>query len=174
MPLYRGAALFSLARQCLKSPTILRSLSTQASQSFIERAKLQGANALLGAFTSKGGFDAVFKDNMTIIAIKDGHVTVDVCIEPSLLNSYGTIHGGATSTLVDIVGTLALLSRDATKPGVTVELSTSYTSSAKAGDSLRVEGKVLKMGRRLGFTQVEIFRSSDDALVATGRHTKAL
>eukprot|EP00045_Choanoeca_perplexa_P005489 m.46444 g.46444 ORF g.46444 m.46444 type:complete len:106 (+) comp13151_c0_seq3:218-535(+) len=69
---------------------------------------------------------------------------------------------------------VTLLSRDATKPGVTVELSTSYTSSAKAGDSLRVEGKVLKMGRRLGFTQVEIFRSSDDALVATGRHTKAL
>ena len=78
---------------------------------------------------------------MTITAIQDGHVTVSVSIEPNLLNSYGTVHGGATGTLIDIVGTLALLSRDVTKPGVTVELSASYTSSAKAGDTLRIEGK---------------------------------
>jgi acyl-coenzyme A thioesterase 13 len=75
---------------------------------------------------------------------------------------------------VDIVGTLALLAKDPTKPGVTVELNCSYVSAAKAGETVEVVGVVLKSGKKLGFTQVDIKRKSDGRLIASGRHTKAL
>lgn len=69
-------------------------------------------------------------------------------------------YAGATSTIVDVVGTMALLSQDPTKPGVTVEMSTSFIAAAKSGTTVRIEGKVLKSGARLGFTQVAPLPSS--------------
>ena len=87
--------------------------------------------------------------------------------------AYGTLHGGATCTIIDIVGTLALLSLDKTRPGVSVELNTSFVAAAQGNERVKVVGSVLKTGKRLGFTQVDIF-GSDGRLCATGRHTKAL
>lgn len=72
---------------------------------------------------------------------------------------------------------MALLARDATKPGVSVELNTTFIAAAKKGDVLRIEGRVLKSGRTLGFTTVDIWgvdKTGAPALVATGRHVKAL
>eukprot|EP00050_Salpingoeca_kvevrii_P001158 m.163680 g.163680 ORF g.163680 m.163680 type:complete len:102 (-) comp10307_c0_seq25:4769-5074(-) len=69
-------------------------------------------------------------------------------------------------------GTMALLTKDATRPGVTVDLNASYPSAAKMGSTLRLEARVLKLGRSLAFTEIEIF--ANDNLVVTGRHTKAL
>ena len=88
-------------------------------------------------------------------------------------NAYKTLHGGAICTIVDVVGTLALLSIDPTKAGVSVDLNCNFISAAKAGEEIIIEGKVLKSGRRLGFTQVDLKRK-DGSLIATGRHTKAL
>ena len=87
-------------------------------------------------------------------------------------NAFGTLHGGATCTIIDVVGTLALLSLDQGRPGVSVELNTSFIAAAHANEMVRVVGSVLKVGKRLGFTQVDIL-GADGRLCATGRHTKA-
>jgi acyl-coenzyme A thioesterase 13 len=73
---------------------------------------------------------------------------------------------------VDVVGTLALVAREQNKAGVSLDINVTYTSAAKLGDHVKVVGKVLKMGRSLGFTSVDIIRKSDGALIASGRHTK--
>ena len=88
-----------------------------------------------------------------------------------------TLHGGVTATLVDVVGTLALLGRDATRPGVSVEMNQSFCSAAKEGDVVHCEGKVLRYGKTLGFTEVSIRNTNADGtaggkLIAVGRHTK--
>ena len=94
---------------------------------------------------------------------------------PELCNNYRTLHGGATSTLVDVVGTLALLGKDPTRPGVSIEMNQSFTSAAKVGDQLRISGTVLRSGKTLGFTEVNIYIADESArLVASGRHTKFL
>ncbi len=56
------------------------------------------------AFTSAGGFDGNFKD-MRVTRVENGAVEATLSVTKSLTNSYGTLHGGAASTLVDIVGT---------------------------------------------------------------------
>lgn len=55
-----------------------------------------------------------------------GRVTCSLTVHEGVLNGYGTLHGGAITTLVDIAGTMALLARDAGKPGVSIELNTTF------------------------------------------------
>jgi hypothetical protein len=88
-------------RMALRSPPRwqrIRSASTSDSSalSFIEKAKLLGANAILGGFTSRGGFDQAFADALRIESLAPGHVGLRLQVTPALLNSYGTLHGGAT------------------------------------------------------------------------------
>lgn len=37
-----------------------------------------------------------------------------------LANHFGTLHGGATSLIVDVLGTMALLTKDVSRPGATL------------------------------------------------------
>ena len=101
------------------------------------------------------------------------HSTPARRVVASLRAAFGTLHGGATCTIIDVAGTLALLSLDTARPGVSVELNSSFVAAAKAGEKIRIVASVLKTGKRLGFTHVDIY-GADDRLCATGRHTKAL
>jgi len=67
---------------------------------------------------------------------------------------------------------MAFLTIDPLRPGVSVDINCSFTTAAKVGETVKIEGKVLKLGKNLGFSQVDI--SKDGKLVASGRHTKAL
>ena len=111
---------------------------------------------------------------MHCIAIGGGSATCTLVVSEALANNFGTLHGGAISTLVDVAGTLALLSVDPTRPGISIEMNQTFCAPAKVGDEIMVRGTVLRYGRSLGFTQVDIFHGNETGpLVATGRHTKA-
>ena len=56
---------------------------------------------------------------------------------------------------------------------MSTEINTSFLAAAKAGEEVLVTGKVLKYGKRMGFTAIEIHRKSDGQMIASGRHTKA-
>ena len=142
-----------------------------SSEGFISRAKAHGANALLGAFVHQGKFDQCMKD-LTVVSIGDGVVKCTMPVTKEVSNVFNTLHGGATSTLIDVVGTMAVLSKDPVRPGVSVELNTSFVSAAKVGSEITCEGRLLKLGRKLAYTQVDVY-GEDGKLVATGRHTKA-
>lgn len=146
--------------------------SSTSQESFIARAHREGIAALLGTFRATDRFDRVL-ESMSIVSMEAGRVEAEVEVVEGLLNAFGTLHGGATCTLIDVVGTLALLSLDTSRPGISVELNSTFISAAKAGERIKVVATVLKTGKRLGFTQVEIY-GADGRLCATGRHTKAL
>ena len=92
----------------------------------------------------------------------------------SFHNSHGRLHGGVHALLVDVVGTLALLARDSSKGGVSVDIQCQYMESVEVTDTLRCVGRVLKLGKRLGFAEVKLYRESDGKLVASGKHIKAM
>jgi acyl-coenzyme A thioesterase 13 len=143
-------------------------------QSFIARVKTHGVNSILGLFLSSGTrFDRCL-EGMRVTAIRQGHVTAELEVTDALQNSYATLHGGAIATIVDVVGTMALLTMDPLRAGVSVDLNVTYLAAAKAGESIVAHGTVLKTGKKLGFAQVDIRRKADGKLLATGRHTKAL
>ena len=156
-----------------------RLCSSRADGSFLARAAAaKDASVLLGKFTSAGRFDENFADNLETTRIGPEGVQCTLTVTPPLTNNFGTLHGGVTATLVDIVGTLALLGRDPTRPGVSVEMNQSFCSAAREGETLHIEGTVLRYGRTLGFTEVSIRAAPKDGkpgkVVAVGRHTKFL
>lgn len=126
---------------CVCATTQQQQLTMQTSVTM--QAKQLGANALLGAFTHMSTrFDACLQD-LDIVSVDSdaGTVTCEVLVTEKLQNAYGSMHGGAIATAVDVVGTLALLTKDPTKAGVSVDLSVRYTSSAKAGDTVVIVGR---------------------------------
>uniref|UniRef100_A0A0N5AQ08 Acyl-coenzyme A thioesterase 13 n=1 Tax=Syphacia muris TaxID=451379 RepID=A0A0N5AQ08_9BILA len=108
-----------------------------------------------------------------IINAEEGHVKVELDVTNELVNPYGTLHGGCTATLVDIVTTMALTATPRAQPGVSVDLSVSYLAAAKLGETIVVDASVLRAGKMLAYTRADVFRKSDNALVAVGQHTKA-
>lgn len=145
------------------------------SGSFIEIAQRNGVHSLLGkVLPNQGGFDRVLSDaGMTIDELSDGLARCSFIVSKDLSNSYGTLHGGAISLLVDVLGTLALLtSNNAESGGVTVEMSSSFVKAAKVGSKVEAVGRVLRIGKNLGFTEVEIREVNSGKLLASGRHTK--
>lgn len=79
-------------------------------------------------------------------------------VGPHHCNTFKTLHGGAISTLVDIVGTLAILgsTRDhkalasathSQVAGVSVDLNVSFLNAARNDDELSVSG-AMAIGRR--------------------------
>ena len=51
------------------------------------------------------------------------------------------VAAGAIATLIDVVGTLALLTKDPKRAGVSVEMNISYMSAAKANQVVKMEGR---------------------------------
>jgi acyl-coenzyme A thioesterase 13 len=152
---------------------MMRRVFSSSSKSFIQIAKEDGLAALIGKkLPHKGGFDSSFGDNLTIDKLEDGVAKCTLEVKPHLCNSYQTLHGGAVSCLVDIMGTLALIADDPNRAGVSVDLSVSYLRAVPVGSVITCVGSVIKTGKSLGFTQVEIYHG--DKLTAIGRHTKFL
>jgi acyl-coenzyme A thioesterase 13 len=137
---------------------------------FIWKAATLGSNALLGVFLATDGFDSKLR-GMRIDSMEKGYVKCSMVVTKEVTNSYETLHGACTSLLIDVVGTIALLTNDPLRPGVSVEINSSYISSAKLGETIIIEGTVLKSGKTLGYTQVDI-KTVDGKLISTGRHTK--
>jgi acyl-coenzyme A thioesterase 13 len=117
-------------------------------------------------------FDAAFRGLYVTRMDPSGHAEAVCNIDEGLGNSYGSLHGGATSTLVDIMGTLALLAKDHKRGGVSIDLNVSFLNAAPLGSKIICKGAVLKLGKNLGFTEVEIL-NEEGKIIATGRHTKA-
>jgi len=140
--------------------------------SFIDIARLKGAKSLVGEFNGNPGrFDSCLK-GMKIDSIgNNGDVSCSLEVSDAFKNGYGTLHGGAIASIVDVVGTLSILSVDNTKPGVSVDINVSYVGAAKADSKVLIEGQLIKLGRRLAYTQVSL-KDEKGQMIAIGRHTK--
>ena len=112
---------------------------------------------------------------MEAVRAEDGHAVVRVGVTLDLVNMAKTLHGGAAATLVDIVGTLAIVTADEhNRFGASTDLNVSWFAPIPLGDHAIVDARVLRTGRSLAFVAVDIRRESDDALCIQGRMTKAL
>ena len=74
---------------------------------------------------------------------------------PGRPTTRGSLRGRAWRRVqVDVLGTMALLAADQTRPGVSVDINVSYIGAAKIGAELVATGTVLRAGRSLGYTEV--------------------
>ncbi|XP_038627229.1 acyl-coenzyme A thioesterase 13 [Tachyglossus aculeatus] len=134
---------------------------------------LQGLRELMKAILDTPGFDRVL-DKMTVLSASPGQVTCQLKVGEEHTNRGGTLHGGLTATLVDVVSTAALLHTERGRPGVSVDMNITYVSPAYIGEEILITAHILKQGKTLAFATVDMTNKTTGKLVAQGRHTKHL
>uniref|UniRef100_A0A3Q3MH75 Acyl-coenzyme A thioesterase 13 n=1 Tax=Mastacembelus armatus TaxID=205130 RepID=A0A3Q3MH75_9TELE len=123
------------------------------------------------------GFDRVLSKvntHMDVLSTSPGKVVCEMRVEEEHTNRGGTLHGGLTATLVDIVSTMAIMNSERGAPGVSVDMNITYTNAAKIGEDVLITAQVLKRGRTLAFATVDLTNKDTGKLIAQGRHTKHL
>ncbi len=101
-----------------------------------------------------------FEDSLGITIArkhKDG-VTCTVPLRPELFNSQGVVHGGVIASVAGEAAWEAIVSITGRKPMTTSELKVNYLRPIE-GKKLTARGFVLKIGKMLAVTRVEVFDS---------------
>ncbi|OWK13085.1 ACOT13 [Cervus elaphus hippelaphus] len=109
---------------------------------------------------------------VTVVSAAPGKVVCEMKVEEQHTNKMGTLHGGMTATLVDVISSLALLCTERGTGGVSVDMNITYISPAKMGEDILITAHVLKEGRSLSFASVDLTNKATGKLIAQGRHTK--
>ncbi|KAF7669361.1 hypothetical protein LDENG_00196340, partial [Lucifuga dentata] len=58
-----------------------------------------------------------------LVSASPGKVVCEMRVEEEHTNVFGTLHGGMTATLVDIISTAAIVCSDRGAPGVSVDMN---------------------------------------------------
>src|SRR5580700_9891575 len=97
-----------------------------------------------------------------------GRVVFEGTPDESVYNVLGMVHGGLVCAVADTVAALAV--RTTLEAGVgytSIDLNVSYTRPVtRESGALRAVGTVLKPGRRVAFSQAEIFDSAGKLVAA--------
>ncbi|GAO47492.1 hypothetical protein G7K_1698-t1 [Saitoella complicata NRRL Y-17804] len=133
---------------------------------------LDFTKAVWRSFIDHGGLDAKVLANMSIISATPGKLKCQMQIEKHHVNRYNTLHGGTIATMVDLGGTLAVATRGLWTTGVSTDINITYISSGGTiGDTITMEGEVVRLGKTLAFTSV-FFMNAKGEMFAKGNHTK--
>lgn len=106
----------------------------------------------------------------------EGYMRVSLVLKPEHANPHQRMHGGVICALLDealggAIASLRGLAEMWAAPHITVEMNVSFLSSARPGDEIVVEGRVLRLGRLVAVGEAEARRRGDDGLIAKGRAT---
>ncbi|XP_050458562.1 acyl-coenzyme A thioesterase 13-like [Cataglyphis hispanica] len=135
----------------------------------LQKAKF--LHTLLERVNSKG-FDQCMK-NVQLLSIADGKCKAQFTVAEEHLNPSGTIHGGFTSTIIDVVSSYALTTyKPDQSPGSSVDLHVTFLKTARLGEVLTVNAETIRAGKTLAFLAVEITKNDGKDVVARGQHTK--
>jgi len=105
---------------------------------------------------------------LSVTRVMPGEVEVVMPYSDHLLANTTSpyVHGGAIATLIDVAGNFAVIAAiDRDIP--TIDLRVDYLRPVRKG-ALRAVGRTVKVGRRLGIADVEVF-DEDGQIVAIGR-----
>lgn len=58
-----------------------------------------------------------------VLSAKPGKVVCEMRVEEEHTNRGGTLHGGCTATLVDVISTVAIMYSERAAPGVSVDMN---------------------------------------------------
>jgi uncharacterized protein (TIGR00369 family) len=95
-----------------------------------------------------------------------GSSRISLEVRKDLTNSWELAHGGVVMTLLDTALATAAMSTEPGAPGlVTVNLSVSFIAAGSG--ALTAEGRVIRGGRSLVFSEGEV-RAADGTVVAKG------
>ncbi|CAG7717783.1 unnamed protein product [Allacma fusca] len=132
----------------------------------------QGHPLLFQEVKTGGGFDR-FLENVVVLSAGNGSLSASMKVEKIHVNRGGALHGGMTSTIIDSMSTMALMTYpEVPSPGVSVALNVSFLKAVPEGQEILIRATTDKVGKRLAYLTVDILNKSSGDIVAKGTHTK--
>lgn len=119
----------------------------------------------------EGLYDSDIVSECTIDSIEPGRIVCLLPVSHKLQNRHGTLHGGATATIVDTIGTAALLTQQP-DGGVSLNIATTYLHAMPGEGIVKIDAKVAKVGRSIAVIDVQLFDTASGRLVSSGTHIK--
>ncbi|MCF6184411.1 MAG: PaaI family thioesterase [Bacteroidales bacterium] len=97
--------------------------------------------------------------------VKEGYLKAEFTVRPEMTNPAGMLHGGMISLISDeIIGvTIATLELPDFFPSV--NLYTDFLNSAKLGEKITAEAKIIRKGKNIINTECKIY-NSENKLIA--------
>lgn len=128
---------------------------------------------IMRSMADNPGFDRVLS-KVDVLSAVPGKVVCELQVAEEHTNRAGTLHGGMTATLVDVISTVAIMNSERGAPGVSVDMNITYMNAAKIGEAVLITAQVLKQGKTLAFATVDLTSKATGKIIAQGRHTKHL
>ncbi|XWS29977.1 hypothetical protein CRYUN_Cryun24cG0077500 [Craigia yunnanensis] len=119
-------------------------------------------------------FENFIMQGLRVDLIEQGRVLCFMKVPPRLLNAGNFLHGGATASLVDLVGSAVIYTYGVSSTGVSVEINVSYLDAAYVDEEIEIEARALRVGKTVAVVTVEFRKKNTRKIVAQGRHTKYL
>ncbi len=97
---------------------------------------------------------------------------LSVPLRPALCNRFGGVHGGVIMSLLDTAGLWAGKAAQAPLPeAVTAALNCNFLRAARLADTtaLRAEARVIKRGRSMYFSQIEVIAEPSGSVLASAQ-----
>uniref|UniRef100_A0A182JCU0 Thioesterase domain-containing protein n=1 Tax=Anopheles atroparvus TaxID=41427 RepID=A0A182JCU0_ANOAO len=127
--------------------------------------------SIASVMTKTNGYDRCLQQ-LVMVSGGDGHCLAEFKVQEEHLNRAGGLHGGFTATIVDVVTTYALMTKDNAVPGVSVDIHVSYLKGARQGDEVVIDANTVRAGRNLAFLECELRHKKDNSVIAKASHTK--
>nr|KYP77035.1 hypothetical protein KK1_021303 [Cajanus cajan] len=105
---------------------------------------------------ARGFYDHFLRNFIKVDHIERGRIQCTLLAKPPICNGYGTLHGGAVGSLVEILSTACartIVAED--KELFLGEMNTSYLSATPANEEVLANAAVVKSGRNLTVVAVE-------------------
>jgi len=102
--------------------------------------------------------------DIELLELKPGYAKVKMEVKPQYHNFHGLAFGGIIMAISDQA--FGYASNSLAYPSVASNFNTSFIAGAKAGDELTAECRVIKNGKRAGFSEIKV-TNQEGRLIAT-------
>ena len=103
--------------------------------------------------------------NGTLKAVSEGSLTVEFTVRQEMTNPVGILHGGISAAMMDDVLGATVFSLGEENFFASVNLNVDYLSSAKLGEVVTVQSRVVRKGRNVIHAECQITNAEGKLLV---------
>jgi uncharacterized protein (TIGR00369 family) len=100
----------------------------------------------------------------TLLEVEEGRAVISYKVRKEMTNPFGTIQGGVMATLIDDTIGLAFYSLYEKNMFTTTNLNVNYLFGAKEGEEVKVEAKVVRIGKKIANVECKVFNEKDDII----------